>query len=450
MKKITNISLLLLIGLSSVLTACSPSEEKDIFDKSAALRLEETITNYKSILADKGGKWAMQYYTTTDESGYMYLMTFNKNGSVTISGENKYITKLTNVDSNTPTYGSETSLWDVIGDNGPVLTFNTYNTYFHLFADPEDIPDTETNEQGYGHNGDYEFDLMKYSGDTIYLQGKKHGANIIMTRVASDVNDQTYLGEVTALTDSFFNAKIPAVYVNLPGSYRHVMINGATLIPSFYPETGDRITESVGPYSMIITHDGLNFQNAITLTDSIDGKKYTFQHFIRQADGSLLCTDGNGITITADHLNRVFTNQTLVWRVDNKTYSGNFATLYDAINSELKKNFSNSTINYLQFSYNKTTDSYLFTYNIKRRNGTLTCTLNYTVSLSGDDVVNLSFDGTGDKNALTVLSKSSSLQTLINEISKGLKVSASSVLAPVRIKLTSTSNDADYFYADIQ
>ena len=216
MKKLYKFSAIAAVLMSASLASCN-HEEADIFDSSAAHRTEEARKMYNEILLDKGGKWQMEYFTTEQEHGYVYLFTFRKDGTVTISGNNEYITKLTNIDSNVPSYGSETSMWTVLSDNGPVLSFNSYNTIFHLFATPEDIPGTERDEQGYGHSGDYEFDLMKYSNDTLYLEGKKNGAEIIMTRIAPETDDETYLNEVVALADSFFNAKIPAVYVNRQG-----------------------------------------------------------------------------------------------------------------------------------------------------------------------------------------------------------------------------------------
>ena len=238
MKKLYKFSAIAAVLMSASLASCN-HEEADIFDQNAAHRTEEARKMYKEILLDKGGKWQMEYFTTEEEHGYVYLFTFRNDGTVTISGNNEYITKLTNIDSNVPSYGSETSMWTILSDNGPVLSFNSYNTIFHLFATPEDIPGTERDEQGYGHSGDYEFDLMKFSNDTLYLEGKKNGAEIIMTRIAPETDDKTYLNEVVALADSFFNAKVPAVYVNLPGGYRHVVLDGATQLPKFYPETGD-------------------------------------------------------------------------------------------------------------------------------------------------------------------------------------------------------------------
>ena len=83
MKKFLNNSLLLLVALSMGLVSCN-HEEKDYFDESAAERLENSKEYFANILVDQGGKWQLEYFTTTDEPGYIYLFTFHKNGSVTI------------------------------------------------------------------------------------------------------------------------------------------------------------------------------------------------------------------------------------------------------------------------------------------------------------------------------------------------------------------------------
>ena len=98
MKKFLNISLLLLVALSLGLMSCN-HEEKDFFDESAAERLENSKQYFSDILVDQGGKWQLEYFTTTGEPGYIYVFTFQKNGTVTISGENKYIGFLTNPDN---------------------------------------------------------------------------------------------------------------------------------------------------------------------------------------------------------------------------------------------------------------------------------------------------------------------------------------------------------------
>ena len=451
MKKLYKYSAIAAVLMSASLASCN-HEEADIFDQSAAHRTEEARKMYKDILLDKGGKWQMEYFTTEEEHGYVYLFTFRNDGTVTISGNNEYITKLTNIDSNVPSYGSETSMWTILSDNGPVLSFNSYNTIFHLFATPEDIPGTERDEQGYGHSGDYEFDLMKFSNDTLYLEGKKNGAEIIMTRIAPETDDETYLNEVVALADSFFNAKIPAVYVNLPGGYRHVVLDGATQLPKFYPETGDYITEYVGR-NAIITHDGFTLGKPLTLRDSIDGNDYTIQHFIRQKDGSLLCTDDNRITITADALNKGVGDERLLWRVNAADCKGELGTAFAGLNTGFKA-YNGSSLVHFNIGLNvlnNTKSPYTMVVRIKTKRGSyLNMSVPYTVEYIGKDEIKFVL-GEMDSNMKTFIDKVPAFQTMMNKLaSSTFKCSSNSLIAPVNMVLTDSSDASSALGISIQ
>lgn len=451
MKKLYKFSAIAAVLMSASLASCN-HEEADIFDQNAAHRTEEARKMYKEILLDKGGKWQMEYFTTEEEHGYVYLFTFRNDGTVTISGNNEYITKLTNIDSNVPSYGSETSMWTILSDNGPVLSFNSYNTIFHLFATPEDIPGTERDEQGYGHSGDYEFDLMKFSNDTLYLEGKKNGAEIIMTRIAPETDDKTYLNEVVALADSFFNAKVPAVYVNLPGGYRHVVLDGATQLPKFYPETGDYITEYVGR-NAIITHDGFTLGKPLTLRDSIDGNDYTIQHFIRQKDGSLLCTDDNRITITADALNKVVGDERLLWRVNAADCKGELGTAFAGLNTGFKA-YNGSSLVHFNIGLNvlnNTKSPYTMVVRIKTKRGSyLNMSVPYTVEYTGKDEIKFVL-GEMDSNMKTFIDKVPAFQTMMNKLaSSTFKCSSNSLIAPVNMVLTDSSDASSALGISIQ
>lgn len=451
MKKLYKFSAIAAVLMSASLASCN-HEEADIFDQNAAHRTEEVRKMYKEILLDKGGKWQMEYFTTEEEHGYVYLFTFRNDGTVTISGNNEYITKLTNIDSNVPSYGSETSMWTILSDNGPVLSFNSYNTIFHLFATPEDIPGTERDEQGYGHSGDYEFDLMKFSNDTLYLEGKKNGAEIIMTRIAPEIDDETYLNEVVALADSFFNAKVPAVYVNLPGGYRHVVLDGATQLPKFYPETGDYITEYVGR-NAIITHDGFTLGKPLTLRDSIDGNDYTIQHFIRQKDGSLLCTDDNRITITADALNKVVGDERLLWRVNAADCKGELGTAFAGLNTGFKA-YNGSSLVHFNIGLNvlnNTKSPYTMVVRIKTKRGSyLNMSVPYTVEYIGKDEIKFVL-GEMDSNMKTFIDKVPAFKTMMNKLaSSTFKCSSNSLIAPVNMVLTDSSDASSALGISIQ
>ena len=443
MKKFLNISLLSLVAFSSLMLGSCKNEVDEIFDEDAVARLEKAKAEYFDILTSNGGKWQMEYFANSEEPGYIYLMTFDKNGSVTISGKNQWIGLIQGQNFGTLGYGSETSLWDVITDNGPVLSLNSYNKFFHLFADPEDIPSTDTeatDETGYGHEGDYEFDLMKYSNDTLYITGKKYGIDMIMTRVRSDVEDEVYINEVVAMADSFFNAKIPQVYINLPNGVRWIVKDGATSILKMFREGADEIS-TAEYHNVIITHDGLSFMNPVT----IDG--YLIQNFIRQADGSLLCRDDNQTTMTADPLATVFQGTTLTWRLDQNNVGGVFAQYLPQIASELTA-YNKSTLVYVQIAYLTAKSCYAITFNVKKGATKINPTYYMTMDAPSDTQMKFNVAAEGDAAGQLYAQKVPTMRAFVDAMGTGTyNMSANSLLAPVNMKLTQGS---DYMVWNIQ
>lgn len=439
MKKFLNISLVVLIALSSVSLVSCKNETDEIFDEDAIARLDKAKAEYANILTDKGGKWQMEYYANDEEPGYIYVMTFKKDGSVTIAGKNKWIGVVDGLNLGTIGYGSATSLWEIIADNGPVLSFNSFNKYFHLFADPEDIPsnsDEDDNEQGYGHRGDYEFDLMKYSGDTLYVTGKKHGIDMIMTRIDANYDDEVYMNEVVAMADSFFNAKIPQVYINLPNGVRYIVKNGASSILSMYKEGEDEIS-TTETYNVIITHDGLSFMTPITL----DG--YTIKNFTRQADGSLLCRDDQETTMTAGDLSKVFMLKSLSWRLNPTAVGGVYANYITQLGEELKA-YNKSSLVYAQIAYDLNKEYYQLTFFIKK--GSTTFKPSYVVTMSPVDGDHMKFTISDPDNAANTYSqRCPAMQSFVDAMnSTTYDMKANSLLAPVNMTLSNSGNASDY------
>ena len=449
MKKFLNISLLTLATLATLSLSSCKNEVDNIFDDDAIIRLDRAKQEYSDILTSNGGKWQLEYYANDEEPGYIYLMTFSKDGSVTIAGHNKWINYVKSGTMNSSAFGSEVSMWEVIADNGPVLSLNTYNKYFHLFADPYDIPssgstasDTDVDESGYGHEGDYEFDIMKYSGDTLYITGKKYNRNMIMTRVDGSVDDEVYMNEVVALADSFFNAKIPQVYINLPSGVRWIVKNGATSILKMFREDADEIS-TAETHNIIITHDGLSFKEPI----SLDG--YVIQNFIRQSDGSLLCRDDQQTTMTADPLGNILTNKSFTWRADFKDVGGVFASLVTAIGDELKA-YNKSTLQYAQIAYNSTTSVYELSFNVKKGSVKYNPTYYLTVTSVDDLHISYSAAAEGDKYGQLYAEKCPSMRAFVDAMATKFDLSANSLLSPVNMKTSESSNHANYVIWNLQ
>lgn len=449
MKKFLNISLLSLVALASLTMSSCKNEIDPIFDEDAIARLDKAKAEYTDILTSNGGKWQLEYFANEEEPGYIYLMTFANDGSVTIAGHNKWINYVKSGSMTTPAFGSEVSLWEVIADNGPVLTFNSYNKYFHLFADPYDIPsvgsaqtDADVNEDGYGHEGDYEFNIMKYSGDTLYLTGKKYNLNMIMTRVQA-TDDEVYMNEVVAMADSFFNAKIPQVYINLPNGVRWIVKNGASSILKMFREDADEISTAEN-HNVIITHDGLSFMNPVTL----DG--YVIKNFIRQADGSLLCRDDNQTTITADALSHIFAMNGFVWKAETGDLGGLFLDLANTIANELK-DYNKSTLAYVQFTYDPVLATYTVSFNVKKGSVRYNPTYYVTMNTASDTQVRFTVAAEGDRYGEVYSKNCPSMRQFVDEFGAvAYDLSANSLLSPVNMKMAQSGNASNYIIWRLQ
>ena len=249
MKKIIPISLML---AALAITSCGPREEDDIFDKSAAERLNEASAVYSQRLMATPNGWAMQYYPTTENeypygSGYLILCRFNADHSVNVSMDNRF--------SNNK-YASDTSLWEIITDNGPVLSFNSYNTCMHAFSNPEDIPftgnsDDPNDETGQGAKGDYEFIIVDAPEDASYmmLKGKKRGTYNLLTPVEEGVDYADYLADVkTFQHDKFANDTLSFNVIHF-GENAYKMTGASDGIPNIFPYDGDAvIDEKFNPF----------------------------------------------------------------------------------------------------------------------------------------------------------------------------------------------------------
>lgn len=468
MKKYQIFGTLTVLAASMMLTSCFKNEEDDIFDKNAAERLEEAKTYYSDILTDKGGKWQLEYYANGDEHGYVYLMSFNKNGTVTISGQNEYIGyELNPAGTGAKTYGTATSLWEVVGDNGPVLSFNSYNRIFHIFSSPYDIPpygDNETDESGKGHEGDYEFDLMKYSNDTLYVEGKKREISMIMTRIDANTDDRVYMEYVTAMADSFFHPKVPIVFMNMPNGKRYAIMDGASQMPTIWDFDLDRISYEQS-YTGIVNHDGFALMDPLVLGE------YTVQRFVRNDDGSLRCIENPSVIVDAGHLNEdvMFNRANIVktelssdyimgWTLNSASLSGQFQSAYDAVKTAINKGtrrLGAITVEYADSTYyndklallkgnNRVPfDSYVMVIRIQvNSSSTVNVILPLTPKFDGEDDVTMELGEPTLPTAVTMVNNTPELAAFIQLFdNQKMHLSAENLLAPTVLTMSRADGD---------
>lgn len=157
-------------------TSCN-NEEADIWSESSIERLEDVQKSYAEILTSAENGWEMQYFPTVSSAGYIINVKFNADGSVVAAMKNQWTDDVYKE--------SEPSLWSVNIDNGPILSFDSYNSLIHIFSDPKEIPGTSYGN-GLGMEGDYEFIMIDVPADedgVITLKGKKRGTYAYLTRI---------------------------------------------------------------------------------------------------------------------------------------------------------------------------------------------------------------------------------------------------------------------------
>lgn len=416
---------LLIVGAS--FSACS-NEEDDIFEASPSDRLNQAMEDYTALLCKPANGWAMQYFADNeDEGGYTFLMKFDKNTSVTIVSNNRWTGNA---------YKEETSMFDLIADNGPVLTFNTFNDVFHIFSTPEDLPSTPENEAGYGHNGDYEFIVMDATDDLITLKGKKTAIRVLMTPLADDTDWKQYFTELKAKSRSLFNDKFDPLLLDL-GEKRFIVSGASTGVFSMYPEGGDAITETV-KYPYLINFEGIRFYKEVEET----GVQQIY--FNDQGSFSLEGQEESCLRQTKE-LNGIFLTKTLGWRLVADNIGGSFATVLENIATETKEKLKRN-FNSIDFIYYASQKTYALSF---RNSGTSAAAYIYGTETPSEDGLSIKFDIStteGNNNGKNRLRDIPSLTTFINLLnSTDLVMSTENPLAPTKITFKSRSNENDYF-----
>lgn len=441
-----------LLITGGIFTACN-NEEDDIFEASPADRLNQAAKDYTKILTDAPNGWVMQYFTNEREPGYLYLMKFDKNTSVKIAANNKWIGD---------TYKEETSMYDFITDNGPVLTFNTFNTIFHVFSDPNDVPDTELdNEQGYGHMGDYEFIVMDAKNDYLRLKGKKYSKIIEMRPLEEGKNWETYLDECATFMKSTLSSKIPVYQLHTSeGIYNLAHADYGY----FYAckTDNDPVTET-DFIPFIKDGNGIKFWDTYKGSD----EKIAVQHFRLNDKGILYCTDEGAaddyicpppaielvassfpvMTLTVDKDNNVekpiLSSTSASWRFDLDAFKGTFVQAFDNMNKSIGEYRTGQSLRSIDWVYNGSTDRLALSF----RTAKYSFVLYYSVKLE-DSKVTLSYLE-GDKNGTVWYNNCEG----IRNFSAKLCSAPISAVADSEMNITRTElslNDADKFSLDIK
>lgn len=269
----------LLSGMALGFAGCA-GEEEDLFSSSAAERLEAAVKDYTEYFAANGGKWTVEYYPTNgDEApqglGYLMLWDFDSDNSVKVAMNNNFTNNV---------YKEDASVWEIIADNGPVLSFNTYNECLHAFSDPNDIPFTTgslNDETGLGAEGDYEFIVLNLGKDAKegMLKGKKRSVYDRIIRLPEDTDFPTYMADIKAFHNMIFPTSAPNYAQFNFGDNIYRIDEGNGGMPNVYLLGTDAIVnESRRPF-IITKHDGkyyLRFRDAMKATENLTAQEFVY------------------------------------------------------------------------------------------------------------------------------------------------------------------------------
>jgi len=417
MKKIFK---LILCFITVLLSSCV-MEQPDLFTGSPAERLNKAMKDDNDSLQHAGNGWAMEYFATTGSGGYTLLVKFSPSGQAVIAGKSELTGNLLVTDS---------CLYQMIGDNGPVLTFNSYNKVLNAFSNP-------VNPDGYGLEGDYEFDVLKATTNQIIVKGKKRGTIIVMNKIPATVTWKQYFDNLDAMHALLFAGSTNSLNL-VSGTDTLIATNGSTHIFRLTKPGADPVTTGIdAPF--IVTESGLRFQTPY----SFNGKDA--QTFVLSADKqSLVCSD-NGVNIKIVGQNPALfflSNSTLIWNFAfEKPMGAKFQLLYAKLltncQSILGEKFSN-----LYFRYNAVRNSYTLSF----KSGKYTGFYDFNRIDIGKNKVRFEYKGTADVNGTFYLDKIAGFDELIQSVGQKFIVSADYGLNLNTIKFTAESDSAISFY----
>lgn len=175
------------IALSATMFSSCLKDQEDIFPEPSSNRLQATLEKCKEVLTSSEYGWAFDYYPDRHlaQGGYVFTVKFN----------DKQVTAGFELEPGK----FETSYYKLTNDNGPILSFDTYNSVLHYFATP-------SSGEYEAKDGDFEFLIMDIKDDVIKLRGNRNGNYAYLHRLDRDA--ATYLEEIAAASGNIFHEEL--------------------------------------------------------------------------------------------------------------------------------------------------------------------------------------------------------------------------------------------------
>lgn len=260
----------LIVVLVATLASCQKKEAA--FEDSASARMETFLDGFQEVLSNPtgGNGWYMAYYTEQEKTagGSIYTIQFDKpaKGEATIFHEDVK-----------PAEGwGDTCNYKLTRDDGPVLSFDTYNVAMHYFS-------TSSSEYYQSRGGDFEFELMSACPDSVVMRGKRSRNIFKMYPLAEE--PASFIGKVNQMAQEL---TIGMVEAEISGGLIQMELDlGNRTIIIGRKDASDEEKVSV-PFSFTPT--------GFKLYETLDFQGVKFKDFVFDADNTTLSS--NGITFT--------------------------------------------------------------------------------------------------------------------------------------------------------
>lgn len=306
------------------LAGCSQFQEDNLFDESAALRIEHNAEKLQNILVDAPNGWVLQYYTGRGISvfeGFNLFAKFERSGKVTLAGDHRFLRN-----GNAGKYTEHSSLYELIREDGLVLAFNTWNDVLTPFVDPVAFwaaPDILVKD-GEGMQGDQNLVVKFMSENQIILRGERYDAEVRL--VKADRDWQTYIADTKAMKESITSDNFDSYYISGGGETMYLvgLKNGRY---RFCERINNPLR--IDSLSCCFTPDGFRNERP----DTIGGR--IFQEFKMNEDGSALVNEDGTVSIIATWDTSLAQSDEVMW-FDGETLSADLKAKYDQLMAVLE------------------------------------------------------------------------------------------------------------------
>lgn len=246
MMKTNKFFAVLMLAVPAFLMQSCLKDQEDTFDQPSSIRMQNFLDNAQQALVNAPNGWLLEYFPHKEQNygGYVYTLRF--------TADSVY----TNCELD-PGY-EYGSLYRLTNDDGPVLSFDTYNEALHYFSTP-------SSDAYEAMGGDFELVIDSVGADVIKLHGKRSLTTMYMYKMTEDAN--SYLAKVLAMSEGLLFASANGSIGNLATDgnvdldNRQITLTSGDLSGSsafIFTDKGIRLYKPIELGSIVLTEIGLD------------------------------------------------------------------------------------------------------------------------------------------------------------------------------------------------